>query len=456
MKAHLLGLAGLMTSGLITSGVLLACVPAQAQQGATSADETDPAMLDWMDGSPPPKDKLVRHGDGSYYTFPRTRWAFSNMRSLFPTINLWRGEAPASVLPVKLRDDLAAVTFLPLGSDNAANNNGAVNNTMRWDEALQASYADAVVVLHRGAIVYERYSGVTARHTPHMSFSMTKSYYGTLAAMLVAEGALDEDQVIGHYIPELADSGFGDATVRQVLDMTTSIQYSEDYTDPAADVFAFALAGEIFPRPQGYQGPDGFYAYLPTLNKLGRHGTRFAYKSVNTEVLGWLIGRVTGRNPVEVLQQRIWGKLGAEEDAYILVDGHGTGWAAGGMNATARDHARFGEMMRMGGRFNRQQIVPEAVVDRISRGGSTSDFAGAGYTTLPGWSYRDQWWVDHGSGVFAARGVHGQTIYIDSASEMVIVRLASHPMAANANIDPVSLPAYRAIAHRLQHDQHTE
>lgn len=393
-----------------------------------------------MQGAPPADDKLVRKGDGSYYQFPRTRWSFTNMRALFPTANLRRGSGRPSPLPAGPRSDLDAVTFVPLGK----------TQPMRWDEALLASYADAAIVLHRGRIVYERYWGVTARHTPHMSFSVTKSYYGTLAAMLVADGSLDEKRLVSHYLPELADSGFGDATVRQVLDMTTGIQYSEDYTNPKAEVFAFALAGEIFARPQGYNGPNGFYAYLRTVKKQGEHGAQFTYKSVNTEVLGWLIARVTGRNPVQVLEERIWSRLGAEEDAYMLVDSTGTGWAAGGLNATLRDHARFGEMMRLGGRFNGQQIVPQKVVQAIRSGAGKADFAKAGYHTLPGWSYRDQWWVSHNShGAYAARGVHGQTIYIDPAAEMVIVRLASHPLAANVNVDPISLPAYQAIAERL-------
>lgn len=404
------------------------------------AAETDPAKLGWMQGSPPPDEKLVRHDDGSYYQFPRSRWAFSNMRSLFPTANLSRGGGPPSSLPEQPGEDLGAVTFMPLGS----------NSPMRWDEALMASYADAILVLHRGKIVYERYWGVTTRRTPHMSFSVTKSYYGTLAAMLVEEGVLDDGLTVAHYIPELAESGFGDATVRQVLDMTTAVHYSEDYTDDKADVFAFALAGGIFPRAADYDGPDGYYAYLPTLRKEGEHGSQFVYKSVNTEVLGWLIARVTDRNPIDVLQERIWGRLGAEEDAYILIDSHGTGWAAGGLNATLRDHARFGEMMRLDGQFNGQQIVPKKVVQAIRDGASKVDFAQAGYKTLPGWSYRNQWWVSHNrNGAFAARGVHGQTIYIDPAAEMVIVRFASHPLAANANIDHISLPAYQAIADRL-------
>lgn len=106
--------------------------------------------------------------------------------------------------------------------------------------------------------------------------------------------------------------------------------------------------------------------------------------------------------------------------------------------------------MRHDGYYNGQQVVPASVVASIREGGNREYFARAGYITLPGWSFRDQWWLSHNkNGAYAARGVHGQTIYIDPVAEMVIVRLASHPMAANANIDPTSLPAYQAIADHL-------
>ena len=107
-------------------------------------------------------------------------------------------------------------------------------------------------------------------------------------------------------------------------------------------------------------------------------------------------------------------------------------------------------MMRLGGRYHGQQIIPAAVVDDIRRGGRRDLFATAGYQLLPGWSYRAMWWVSHNAhGAFSARGIHGQTIYVDPAAEMVIVRLASHPLAANANYDATSLPAYDAVATHL-------
>jgi CubicO group peptidase (beta-lactamase class C family) len=104
-------------------------------------------------------------------------------------------------------------------------------------------------------------------------------------------------------------------------------------------------------------------------------------------------------------------------------------------------------MMRQGGRFNGRQVVPASVVADIARGGSREDFATAGYGTLPAWSYRDQWWVSHDDhGAYMARGIHGQACYVDPRAGMTIVRFASHPLAANANLDPTSLPAYRALA----------
>jgi CubicO group peptidase (beta-lactamase class C family) len=112
--------------------------------------------------------------------------------------------------------------------------------------------------------------------------------------------------------------------------------------------------------------------------------------------------------------------------------------------------ARLGEMMRLGGRFNGQQIVPQAVVDDIRRGADPAQFAKAGYATLPGWSYRNMWWVSHNEhGAFSARGIHGQVIYIDPRAEMVIARFGSHPLASNVNFDPTSLPAFHALAKHL-------
>lgn len=404
------------------------------------AEATDPARLGWMIGAPPPADRLVRVADMSHFQFPRTRWTFANIRQLLPTTQVWRGDGPPSALPRTLRDDLDAITFTPIG-DSAP---------MSWAQSLAANYTDAICVLHRGRIVYERYLGLMAPQRVHMAMSVTKSYVGTLGSMLVHEGLLDENALVPSVIPELADSAYADARIRDVLDMRVGLAYSEDYADPNAGIWEHARAGGTFPRPPGYQGAQSYFEFLCRLRKEGPHGAGFAYKTPNTDVLGWLVRRASGRTLGELLSERFWQPLGCEQDAAMLVDPEGTEFAGGGLNPVLRDMARFGEAMRLGGRFNGRQIVPEAVVDDIRRNGSVEAFRAGGPPTLPGGAYRNMWWITNNEhGAYAARGIHGQAIYVDPVAEMVIARFASHPLAANVHLDPTSLPAFHALAKHL-------
>lgn len=420
---------------LFSAGLSFAQVPSFPDAAAT-----DPVKLGIMKGSPPPADKVVRWADGSAYKFPNTRWSFSNFRQMVPTSVVARGGGPVSALPSALRQDLDAVSFLPLGKDQP----------MSWEQSLAANYTDGIVVLHKGKIVYERYFGALKPEGQHIAMSVTKSFFGTIGAMLVADGLLDEKAKVAQYVPELKDSAFGDATVRQVLDMTTGLKYSENYADPNAEIWAHVRAGNVLPRPPGYAGPQTFYEFLQTVKKEGEHGQAFAYKTVNSDVLGWMIRRVTGKSIGENLHERIWSKLGVEQDAYFTIDTVGNEFAGGGLNTSLRDLARFGEMLRLDGKFNGQQIVPKSVTDDIRNGGTKDDFVKAGYKTLPGWSYRNMWWISHNEhGAYSARGIHGQAIYIDPKAEMVIARYASFPLAANAFLDPTSLPAFHALAKHL-------
>lgn len=374
--------------------------------------------------------------------FPQMRWSFANMRQLVPTSGVWRGDAAASALPHARRDDLDAVAFQPSMRPAA----------MTWLESLHAAYTDSIVVLHGGRIVYERCFGVMTPHKHHLAMSVTKSLFGTLGALLVAEGRLDPAALVPHYVPELKGTAYGDATVRQVLDMTVGVKYSEDYADPGAEIWAHTTAGGVLPPPPDYQGPRTYYEFLQTLRKEGEHGKTFAYKTVNTDVLGWLIRRATGQSVSDVLSTRIWQKLGAERDGYMLVDPVGNEFAGGGFNATTRDLARYGEMMRLDGYANGTQIVPKAVIDDIRRGASPEQFALGfpGNKAMRGWSYRNQWWITHDDhGAYAAIGIHGQMIYIDPKAEMVIARFASYPEATADALDDATLPAFRAMAVHL-------
>jgi hypothetical protein len=413
---------------------------AQAQKPQVpDAAASDPSALGWMVGSPPPEGRIIRFSDGSFYKFPQLRWSFSNMRQLVPTANVARGSGRVVPLPRVERPDLDAIAFTTMDG-----------RKMTWMQSLPAVYADGIVVIHRGSIVYERYFGVLEPLKPHSAFSVTKSFVGTLAAMLAAEGVIDPAAPVTRYLPEMKNTAYGDATVRQVMDMTIGVKFSEDYSDPNAEVFAYARAGGMMPRPPDYQGPRSLCEFLVTVQKQGNHGEAFGYQTVNTEVLAWILTRTTGRMLAQLTSERIWSTLGAEHDAFYTVDSIGTASGGGGLSTSLRDLARFGEMMRRGGFYNGRQIVSRAVVEDIQRGANREHFAKASFTTLPGWSYRDQWWISHNeSGVYAARGIHGQVVWIDPKAEMVIARYASHPIAANAFIDPVSLPAYAAMAKKL-------
>ncbi len=429
-----------MTRSTMLALLLLAAAPlSQAQSPALpDAGASDAQKLGWMQGFPPAADKTVRFDNGSFYSFPRLRWSFNHYREIVPTKTVSRGDGKVQAFASAPRD-LDGVQFTTMDG-----------RAMNFAEALQNTYADGVVVLHRGRIVYEKYFSEGRAERPHLAMSVTKSFVGTLAATLAVQGKLDPAAPITQYIPELKDSAYGDATVRQLMDMTVGVQYSENYADPKAEVFDYARAGGMLPAAPTYAGPRSFYDFLVTLKKEGEHGQAFAYKTANAEVLAWVVKRASGKSLADLMSEQIWSKLGVEQDAYFQIDRIGSESGGGGLNTTLRDLARFGEMMRNDGRANGQQVIPAAVVQDIRKGGDPAHFAKAGMSTLAGFSYRNMWWVSgNAHGMFMARGIHGQTIYIDPKAEVVIVRYASHPIAGNAANDPVTLPAFAAVANSL-------
>jgi len=411
-------------------------------QSATplNADNSDPRKLGWMTGFPPLPEKLIMQPESDYFSFPKLRWTVCHIRELLPTKQVSRGIGAPIPLTYAIDDGIDAVSFTPLGD----------NEPMTWKKSLSANYTDGILIIHKGRVVYERYFGCLDETGKHAAMSMTKSLTGLLAEILVTEGRLDDTANVAAIIPELSRSAFGSATVRQVMDMTTALDYSEDYADPKADIWAYSTAASPLPKPQGYEGPDGYFEYLQTVKQDGVHGKAFGYRTINTDALGWILSRVTGRNLAKLLSERIWSRMGAEQDAYMTVDSKGTPFAGGGLSASLRDLGRIGLLMLNGGEINGQRLFPQTVVEHIRAGGDKKAFAKAGYKTLEGGSYRSMWWIFHNKhGAFAARGVHGQAIYVDPTAEMVIVRFSSFPTAKNAKIDPTSLPAYQAVAEYL-------
>ncbi|WP_076750532.1 serine hydrolase domain-containing protein [Desulfatitalea tepidiphila] len=393
--------------------------------------------LKYMTGFPPADDKIITNQNKNKY--PQLRWTLQHTRELVPTRNIRRGDTAVSPLPVAERD----LTNFAFEDDK-----GQPTTVGKW---MTDTYTDALIVMHKGKLIYERYHNEGADTNPHLLFSMTKSVTGLMAAQLVHEGRLDDNATVPRYVPELANSAWGDMTVRQVMDMTGAVRFREVYTDPTTEIFGYAFAAGMLPPPPNYAGPSTIYSFLQTLHKEGEHGAGFVYRTVHSEVLGWIISRVTGEHWADLMSEQIWQILGMEADAYVMIDKAGTPLQGAGLCATARDLARFGEMVRRGGEFNGKRIFDQAVIDDLRKGGDREKFKASGMGFRPGYSYRSQWWILHNAdGAFEAAGIHGQMIHINPAAEMVVIKLSSHPVASAAFTHAYTLKAWDALARAVR------
>ena len=440
------------------AAIAVAAVAVSAQEQASSsagstqkvplsAAESDPRVMGWMQGFPPPKDKLIMQPESDYFSFPKLRWSVCHIRQLLPTVEINRGlknAIPLTYLPpaelAQTAKAINALTFTPLNS----------NKPLTWEQSLGVNYTDGMLIFHKGKVIYEWYSGCLEPDAKHAAMSMTKSLTGLLAEILIAEGKLDPNAPVTRYVPEVAKSAFGTATVREVMNMTTGLDYSEDYTDPNAGVWKYAAATSPLPKPAGYEGPNGYFEFLEQIKPEGKNGEGFHYKTPNADMVGWIVSRVSGKSVATLASERLWRRMGAEQDAYMTVDAIGTPFAGGGLSAGMRDMGRIGLLMLNKGVINGERLFPAAAVEAIRTGGDPKKFGNA-YPALAGGTYAGLWWIyPSNRTIIAARGVHGQTVYVDWDADMVLVRFASMPTASNGLNDPTSLPAYRAVAGYLK------
>ncbi|WP_323134630.1 hypothetical protein [Chryseobacterium salipaludis] len=159
---------------------------AQKNSKYLSAKESEPSNFGWMKVCPPPADKVLHPWDGSFYEFPAMRWSFMHRRELLPTQNVSRGLGAPSPLGYKLDSNINALTFTPWKS----------SSPMTWEQSLWENYTDGMLIMHRGSVLYERYFGELAPERVHAVMSVTKSFTGTLASILVAESVLDENKLV--------------------------------------------------------------------------------------------------------------------------------------------------------------------------------------------------------------------------------------------------------------------
>jgi CubicO group peptidase (beta-lactamase class C family) len=392
-------------------------------------------QLGLMQGFPPPEDRLVTLAN--WQDAPYNRWGFLHVSHILPTAQISRGEGPVAALP-RSHWDLGGITFDRTGG------------RMTIAQMLEGTYTDGFIVLKDGAIVAEKYFNGMAPHTRHLLMSVSKSLTGALAGILAEQGLLDLTAPVRTYVPELGDSGYGDATVRQVLDMTVSLVFREEYDDPRSEIQQQDRATGWRPSREG--DIIGNYHFLPTIKKDGEHGRVFQYCSATTDVLGWVLEKVSGVPFPELFSREIWAQLGAEHDGYITVDQYGASLPNGGFCLTLRDLARFGQMILQDGHFNGRSIVPSSSIDETRNRGDNGP-----WSYHPTWSqlyprgnYHNQWYnAEDAHRSFFGIGIHGQHLWIDPTANVVIVTFSTRPSALDAAMRSNTLAGLAAIGHAL-------
>ena len=299
---------------------------------------------------------------------------------------------------------------------------------------MRRSYTDHVVVLRDGALVAEWWAETADPALPHLVFSISKSVTGLLAGIAAGEGLLDPAARIVDYVPSMAGSAYGGARVSDLLDMTVALDFDEEYLDAGGAFDRYRRAMLWNPEPPG-AAPETLEAFLSTLGSTPggngeSHGARFYYASPNSDLLGLVVERAVGRRYPLYLAEKLWRPMGARGAALVTVDRAGTARAAGGVSMTTRDLARLGQLVLDGGRArDGTQVVPEGWIADMRANGDRQAWTASNFADMfANGRYRSCWYdVGDGRGTLAAVGIHGQWLWADPASRVVIAKTASRP-----------------------------
>lgn len=338
---------------------------------------------------------------------PYCHWAFHHVREIIPS--------------AEIPNDPTDVWELERGTIDTS--------SLGLDDAMVATDSDAVVVLHKDKLVHESYrNGMTSRD-PHILMSVSKSMLGLVAGTLVERGELAEDDLITKHVPELENTAYVGATVRDLLDMRAGVFFDEDYLATEGPIIDYRFAANWNPVPKDY-APSDLRSFMSSLTEPdGRHGGRFHYVSPNTDLLAWVFERASGMRYAELVSERLWKPLGAEASGYITVDRIGGARAAGGKCLLARDLARVGMMMANGGQRNGKQVVPASWLEDLVKNGDPQAWKDGDVNPVWGQRdihYRSKWYVKReAEPLIFGVGIHGQFLFVDPTKKLSIAWFGS-------------------------------
>ncbi len=400
---------------------------------------------------PPKAEEQVTYKN--YRTWPYSTWAFRNIG------------APLHMVMVPRAGDIYRYPEKPNPAIGGIEVKDAEGKSRTVDQILAENHADGFLVLKDGAIVYEKYFNGLSRDYSHIWFSATKSLTSSAFGILVAQGKVKLEDSPAKYIPELKGTAYERVTIQNVLNHSTGTLPKENYTDPDSDFVKYygpALGLAFFPGAQDVQpgstqvyGIHDFVARFVKPDPGVKPGEAFDYNSPNTDMLGWLVARVSGMPVDRFVRENIWAKLETEHDASWVVDRAYMVTAGGGFVSTLRDAARFGDLILHRGSFRGKQILPAKWIDQtleISDKDRRKMRKNPKYRSTPYVAYRNMWWVlDEKKGEYMAVGIHGQVIYINRAANLVVAMFSSQPGAAAPGNKHFwsKISAIRAIAGKI-------
>ena len=359
-----------------------------------------------------------------------TFWSFRHVRELIPTAQIDCAKSPR-VLNQKIKTELGGISI------------ETHDGVKKISDFLSSTNTDSFTAVKGEDLVFEWLAPGVTDVEPHMIFSVTKSVTGMLVGALVQEGKIDVDALATKYVPEIADSGFGDATVRNLLDMAASYQFEEDYT-PGPDIIAYRHSVGWYPAPLG---APNLHDFIASRKKEGAHGQMFRYMSPTTDLVGWVIEAASGMPYAQALSKYIWSKIGTEAPAHITVDRTGAPRAAGGLSAIPRDLVRFGMMIRDGGMG---AIDPEFMRDVYENGSFEQWQTGDFKDFLPKGVYRSFCYKPgEDPDLIMGIGIHGQMLYVDRPRGVVVAKQSSWPNPDSEEMHLDAFHACQAIARAL-------
>ena len=358
---------------------------------------------------------------------------FSSMRNLFFHVDLNADTSSPLPLPPAPRD-------LPVEFSH----NGKTLRTADWQKQRAVC---AMVVLKDGNLVYENYFNGTGPDDLRISWSMSKSILSAALGTLNDQGLLPHFATrIGDIVPELKDSAYANATLRNVLNMASGVAFNEDYLDYHSDINRMGRTLAIGGSMDQFSADMKQQAWTP-----GRYSH---YVSIDTHVLGMVVRAVSGRRTDDLIKENILEPLGIEKSPYMLTDSFNEPFVLGGMNMTTRDYARFGQLFAQGGMANGRRILSESWVAESTSQSAPPPSPEEEGTPHGEHGYGYQWWLPSAAepGEYFAIGIYGQYIYVNTAAQVVVAVNSAHRQfdEGDGAMAQEAIALFRTISKSLQ------